>query len=401
MNKKDFLKSINNLDDRFLREGEEFFAPVEAEKNPSVYKKKGISLKPVISAAACCAAVVAAVFMGGLNGNMHVTPGSANSENIETAEGTETAENAVKGSDITAGSAYREETEATVSSAAEAMTEDGINITLDPQLESNILTEVQNPSEAPEGETTSGAENDNLFIVSVKSSLSGAEAEGDGTLNITQPQEIKVSLDCTTTKGGGEAKPARFFVFKDGTPVSFSTEEAANVTYYDAMLLPDSKISVPISFTVDKNDRHISIFCIIDPMNAEVTGTGIFCADYINIACTEGPTIGEYTFQLESYDDNASELKDIKFGELDTEGYHAYINYSKGKGLDYIVFFVNGQPIPAFGGEYRGIMCYNADSSLYNAYIPNKFIKSGDVVYAVLIDGINSFWDSSYRTVIE
>lgn len=398
MNKKEFLKSINNIDDKFLREGEEFFTPVEAEENITLYRKKRSCIKPLISAAACCAVVVAAaVVMVNVNGNLPVATASANSENTEATEGTEAAENA----DITADSDYQKEIEAAISSAAEAMTEDGITVTLDPQYESNILTEVQNPSEAPEVEAASSSENDNLFIVDVKSSLSGTEVKENGTLNIIQPQEIKVSLDCTTAKGGGEAKPARFFVFKDGTPVSFSTEEAANVTYYDTMFLPESKISVPISFTADKSDRHISIFCIIDPMNAEVTGTGIFCADYINAACTEGPTLGEYTFQLESYDDNASELKDIKLGELDTEGYHAYINYSEGRGLDYIVFFVNGQPVPAFGGDYRGIMCYNADSSLYNAYIPNKFIKSGDVVYAVLIDGINSFWDSSYRTVIE
>lgn len=377
MNKKEFLKSINNLDDRFLREGEEFFAPVEAEKNPSVYKKKGISLKPVISAAACCAAVAAVVvFMGGLNNNMSVTPGSANSGNTEAVVETEGTEN----TDATNGAEN---------------TDEGVDITLDPQYENNILTEAQEPNEAP----NSGSENNDLFIVSVKSSLVGAEVEGDGTLNITQPQEIKVSLDLTTEIGSGEAKPARFFVFKDGTPASFSTDEAANVTYYDTMLLPDSKIHVPVSFTADKNDRHISIFCMIDPTIAEITGTGVFCADFINAACTEILRHGENL--LDIYNDNASEFEGVRLGELDEEGFHAYVNFTEGKGSQYIVFFVNGQPVPAFGGEYRGYMNYNAHSAEFDAYIPNEFVKPGDVVYAVVIDGIERNWYASFRMTVE
>lgn len=407
MNKKEFLKSINNLDDRFLREGEEFFAPVEAEKNPSVYKKKGISLKPVISAAACCAAVAAVVvFMGGLNNNMSVMPGSVNSENTEATEGTETAENAetaegteaaentVEGSDITADSNYQEEIEAAISSAAEAMTEEG----------------------GSEGDK----DNECLSIADILISVSGVEVKGDGIINVTQPQEINVKLNLSA-KGAGEPKPVRFFVLKDGAPISFSNGDKDNLRFNDVLFAPNSNIEVPISFKVDQEDRCISIVGMIDPLSAEAEGTGVFSKCFINSACKTSPShemnVGNQSLTIEGYpldEYGEDELSDCKIDfEQDDEGgkFNFHLSYGVNQ-LKYITIFINGEPAPVFGYPNDG-QSYDskitarigysgaAEVKCTTAIIKNVFIKPGDVVQAVLSDANAGMFYSSDRNIIK
>ena len=352
MNRKEFLKSINNLDDKFLREGEEFFAPVEAEKNLSVYKKKGISLKPVISVAACCAVVVAAaVFMGSLNGNMPVMPGSVNTE---------------------------------------------------------------------EGGSEGNKDNERLSIADIMTSVSGVEVKGDGTLNVTQPQEINVKLNLSA-EGAGEPKPVRFFVLKDGAPISFSNGDKDNLRFNDVLFAPNSNIEVPISLKVDQEDRCISIVGMIDPLSAEAEGTGVFSKCFINSACktslSHEMNMGNQYLTIEGYpldEYGEDELSDCKIDfEQDDEGgkFNFHLSYGVNQ-LKYITIFINGEPAPVFGypndgrsydSKITAQIGYSgaAEVKCTTAIIKNVFIEPGDVVQAVLSDANAGMFYSSDRNIIK
>lgn len=127
MNKKEFLKSINNIDDKFLREGEEFFVPEEAEKSVLVYRKKRMSSMSALSVAACCALVIAAaVFIGSIGGNKPVSfsPDSAGTADTENTIETETTDETEKVVDIDLGTSYsdyRTEIEANINKAREEL----------------------------------------------------------------------------------------------------------------------------------------------------------------------------------------------------------------------------------------------------------------------------------------
>lgn len=361
MNKKDFLKSINNIDDKFLREGEEFFTPVEAEENITLYRKKRSCIKPLISAAACCAVVVAAaVVMVNVKDNLPVnTPD--NSEIFHIAQN------------------------------------NGVNVSV---------------------------------------SVIGTELKEDGTLNITNSQKITVNLNCTAEESGG-SKPVRFFVLKDGAPARFSTEDKSNVSYNDILFAHGSNIEFPISFTVDQNDRCINIIGMIDPLIGEAEETGVFNKCFINSACWKSPSyemnidnqhIAIDGYLLDEYGkDEFSECEKIEF-EQDDKGCKFTFHFSHGVNqLKYITVFINGEPTPVFGypgdgqpyyDKIMGLFGYTSDGKSYHdkitrmfgqsdsegsveVYIRPIFIKSGDVIQAVISDANAGMFYSSDRNIIK
>lgn len=336
MNKKEFLKSINNIDDKFLREGEEFFTPVEAEENITLYRKKRSCIKPLISAAACCAVVVAAAVVMvnvNVNGNLPVN-------------------------------------------------------------------------------TPADAENNSVFLSKTmnSSSISMAGEGTDNTFSISDPQKIEISLNYADL-AIEKPETVRFYFLADGEPQSFSTDDKVGVYHYDKTFSPGSEKEITVSRKVDKTNRNITVVGVINPTTPESENSGILCESFINTACTEVPFIDISDDPYFPYDE-IMPISNYEKGEFSAPETFEFIKNEKGVSakmkfrnvtmLSCIVIFVNGEPMPCFGGEYAGMINYmGVASSELEAHIPNKFVHSGDTVQALVLDEVKGEWYISDKAVVE
>lgn len=371
MNKKEFLKSINNIDDKFLREGEEFFAPEEAEKSLLVYRKKGITLKPVVSAAACCALVIAAaVFIGSLYGNKPVSysPNSAGTADPENTGETETADETENGVDIDLGTSVSEYHKEIV---------DNINKCKE-ELEGIIVHESNN--------IVSSCRFDHIGYGSVKEQADKAFQRF--ALNITEPTEVNINPVYTTHDG--EPATVRFFVLKDGEPTKFSALDSTDVTFIDTVFEPNSEIEVPISFTADQNDRIISIVSLFNPDDDTKRENDSMSINFINMAFNS-----EISQFVQSYDGSEGKCRIYQndegvFIEADFPSDWADDPESKSEQMIGFTLYLNGQLLlPDFVGDYTAIKMIqpsNVDENgSFVIQISSEILKPGDVIHGAVL----------------
>lgn len=385
MNKKEFLKSINNIDDRFLREGEEFFVPEEAEKSFSGYRKKGIISMPVVSAAACCALVIAAaVFISSIGGStpLSYSPNSADTADSENTGETETADETEKGVDIDLGTSVSDYHKEIV---------DNINKTKE-ELEGIIVHESNN--------IVSSCRFDHIGYGSVKEQADKALQRF--ALNITEPTEVDINPVYTTHDG--EAVKVRFMVLKDGEPAKFSALGGTDVDFVDTVFEPNSEIEVPISFAADQNDRIISIVTLFDPDDSTNTVEDRMCINFINM---------EFNSEASQFvQDNGSGRECRTY--QNEEGLYIEAEYPAdwadgsvpqiGLVAGYVLY-VNGQLVPESFNEHTSLRTiYLSDENVNDLFviqISSEVLKPGDVVQGAVYFGNDGKIAFSFKETVK
>lgn len=379
MNKKEFLKSINNIDDRFLREGEEFFVPEEAEKSFSVYRKKGIISMPVVSAAACCALVIAAaVFISSIGGSMPLSysPNSAGTAGSENTGETKTPDETENGVDIDLG---------TSDSEYHAEIVDNINKTKE-ELES--------------GNIVSSCRFDHIGYGSVKE-----QADKDLqrlALNITEPTEVDINPVYATHDG--EPATVRFFVLKDGVPTKFSALDSTDVTFIDTVFEPNSEIEVPISFTADQNDRIISIVSLFNPDDSTKGENDSMCINFINMAFNSEAS--------QFVQDNGSDRKcrtyqneEGLFIEAECSASCADDSAVQIEPMVGYVLYVNGQLATESFDEHTSLRTiYLSDENVNDLFvikISSEVLKPGDVIQGAVYFGNDGKIAFSFKETVK
>ncbi len=348
MDKKEILKSINDIDDKLLIEGEEFFTPEEPQENLSIYRKKGICLKPFVTVAACAAVVVAAAIFAANLVNLpeSFSPNSENPDNTPISD---------EGADITILEPKTEATEETSAESTEAKQTQLTDPPEDAPLLVNLKTSIPeefNPSLSKEG-----------FFVNFS-------------------QSTPFTMTCTYYTGNVKPYPVRLFVLKDGEPTNFSIGTEKDVTWVDMVFTPNSEIEFSPSFTIDENDGYISILCMYYPDIAEARDTSIEQTDIINLGCKE--TI-EYDTDSEFTDSPPNNIMPISLNQ-GGDACYLYVDLSRGGG--YLTVFVNGKPYPIFNavakGDYTKAVKDPERAGYVRIKLDEAFIYPGDIVQATV-----------------
>lgn len=358
MNKKEFLRSINNIDDKLLREGEEFFTPAEAERDLSVYRKKGISLKPLISAAACCAVVIAAaVFAGSLRDNMpeSLVPNSAGTDTENTAD---------------------------FQSSEQA--EQGVDIDLSTSDSDNREEQGEKPENTKQDAEGTGyqycfvAEFDIDEVSIDGSSVEIKEGSSRFVLNITEP--VQLDLKPFFSAKGDDPVSVRISVLKNGEPAKFSALGNTDVTYVDTVIGPDSEKEIPISLAADQNDDIITVAADFD---SESDKDDIYMS-FINLSCEPEKT----QFARNCTVSQTDKMITVDMGVLDNA--EEYIGYS---------VYVDDQVIQSVINEDQ----FNvkiAENGSFVVGIPTDKLKSGDVIRGAFKYG-SGRTSASFKVTVE
>lgn len=385
MNKKEFFKSINDIDDRFLREGEEFFLPEEAEKTFTVYKKKGMTLMPAVSAAACCALVIAAaVFVSGIMSNMPVNyaPGSAGAADSENTEETEAAEET--------GSADVTETDVDI----------GVS-TSDPDYRKDIEETLDKAKEELESvNIVSSCRFDHISYGDVK--VQTGESSQGLVFNITEP--TVVDLDPVYSTHDGNPVTVRLMVWKDGKPAKFSALDSTDVDFVDTVFEPNSEIEVPISFAADQNDRIISIVALFDPDDGTNMGNDRMVINFINLAFkSEASRFVQYNGsnrECKTYQNEECLFIETECSESCADDSVVQIETMVG-----YVLYVNGQPATESFREHTSLRTlYLSDekvNDLFVIQISKELLKPGDVVQGAVYFGNDGNIAISFKETVK
>ncbi len=348
MNKKEILKSINDIDDKLLIEGEDFFTPEEPQENLSIYRKKGICLKPFVTVAACAVVVVAAAIFAANLGNLpeNFLPASENPDNTLISD---------EGADITILEPMTEAMEETSAESTEA--------------EQTQLTDT--PEDAP-------------LLVDLKT---GIPDEFNPLISkecifVNFSQSTPFIMTNTYYTGNVKPYPVRLFVLKDGEPTIFSTKNSKDVYSEDMIFEPNSEIEFSPSFTIDENDGYISILCMYYPDSVEARDTSIEQTDIINLGCKE--TI-EYDTDSEFTDSPPNNIMPISLNQ-GGDACYLYVDLSRGGG--YLTVFVNGKPCPIFNavakGDYTKAVKDPERAGYVRIKLDESFIDPGDIVQATV-----------------